>query len=44
MLTMDHELFVKNSSSDAVNTLQDTIIYFEGCKVFEYQTETDLLY
>ena len=41
---MDHKLFVENSSSDTVNTLPDAIIYFEGCKVFEYQTETDLLY
>ena len=26
------------------NTLPNNIIYFEGRKVFEYQTETDLLY
>ena len=41
---MDHKLFVKNSSSTAVNTLPNNIIYFKGSKVFEYQTETDLLY
>ena len=40
---MDHKLFVENYSSAAVNTLLNSIIYFEGCKVFEYQTETDLL-
>ena len=36
---MDHKLFVENYSSAAVNTLLNS----EGCKVFEYQTETDLL-
>ena len=41
---MDHKLFAENSSSTAVNTLPNKIIYFEGRKVFEYQTETDLLY
>ena len=41
---MNHELFVEDFSSDAVNTLSNTIIYFEGRKVFEYQTETYLLY
>ena len=40
---MDHKLFVENYSSAAVNKLLNSIILFEGCKVFEYQTETDLL-
>ena len=44
MLTMDHESFVENSSLDAVNTLLNTIIYFESRKLFEYHTETDLMY
>ena len=44
MLTMDLELFVENSSLATVNTLPNTITYFEVRKVFEYQTEADLLY
>ena len=44
ILTMDHKLFVENSSSAAVNTLPNCIIYFECRKVFGYQTETDLLH
>ena len=44
MLNMDNNLFVENSNSDDVNTLPNIFIYFKGCKVFEYQTETDLLY
>ena len=36
MQTMDDELFIENRSSAAVNTLLNTIIYFEGRKVFEY--------
>ena len=44
ILTMDHKLFVENSRSAAVNTLPNYIIYFEGRKVFEYRTETDLLH
>ena len=36
---MDHELFVEDSSSDAINTLP-----IESRKVFEYQSKTDLLH
>ena len=39
---MDHELLLENYSSAAVNTDEYHYI-FEGRKVFEYQTETDLL-
>ena len=42
ILTMDHELLLENYSSAAVNTDEYHYI-FEGRKVFEYQTETDLL-
>ena len=37
---MDHEEIY---SLAATNTLPNTIIIFEGHKVFEYQTDTDLL-
>ena len=42
---MEHELVLKNSNSAAVNKLPNTIIYLKAIKykVFEYQTERDLL-
>ena len=42
MLTMDYKLVLENSSSAAVYTLLNTNL-FEDHKVFEYQTEIDLL-
>ena len=39
---MEHEVVLENSSSFTVCKLLNTIIY-EGHKVFEYQTKTDLL-
>ena len=43
IMIMDQELVLENSSSAAVYTLPNTIIYLKVCEVFEYQTETDLL-
>ena len=42
ILTMDHKLVPKNSSSAAVYTLTNTI-YLKAAKVFEYLTGTYLL-
>ena len=42
-MTMDHELVLENSSSAAIYILPNTINLFAGHKIFEYQTETDLL-
>ena len=39
---MDHKLVLENPSSAVVNTMPNHYL-FEGRKVFEYQTETDLL-
>ena len=41
-VTMDHDLVLENSSSAAVNTVESHYL-FEDRKVFEYQTEADLL-
>ena len=42
MLTMDHDFVLETSSSAAVYTLLNTI-YLKSHKVFEYQTDRDLL-
>ena len=39
---MDHDLVLENSSSAAVNTVECHYL-FEDRKVFEYQTQADLL-
>ena len=40
---MDHKPVLENSSAAAVYTLRNTTCLYEVCKLFEYQTETDLL-
>ena len=42
ILTMDHDFVLETSSSAAVYTLLNTI-YLKSHKVFEYQTDRDLL-
>ena len=39
---MDYKLVIENYSSAAIYTLQNTITFLRP-KVFEYQTETELL-
>ena len=43
ILTMDHERVTENSSSAAVYTLPNTIIYLKAVKYLKYPTKTDLL-
>ena len=40
---MDHERVTENSSSAAVYTLPNTIIYLKAVKYLKYPTKTDLL-
>ena len=40
---MDDEIVLENSSSAAVDTLPNTIIYLKAVKYLKNRTETDLL-